>query len=66
MNNVVPTKEEVDSMYDSRRDMDMLGFEVDEYVPYMSYGKIRSMAKEEATDYGWDWKVWDNGTRTNG
>ena len=149
MDNVVPTVEEVDSRYDSRRDMDMLGFEVDEYVVYMSFDKIRSIAKEEANDddinglmrtlshdgmletmlgymefawgkangmrgisasrsiahyiawtwlagdaefsakiesddlegycyygkpilesicefYGWDWKVWDNGVRTNG
>ena len=50
MNNVVPTKEEVDSRYDSMRDRDMLGFEVDEYFAFMSFDKIRSIAKEEATD----------------
>ena len=50
MNKVVPTKEEVDIRYDSRRSKDILGFEVDEYVLYMSFGKLRSIANKEATD----------------
>ncbi|OEU75012.1 MAG: hypothetical protein BA864_14155 [Desulfuromonadales bacterium C00003093] len=46
----VPTKEEVDARYTERAPADMLGFEVDEYTPYMSVEGMRPLAKEGVTD----------------
>ena len=46
----VPTKEEVDTRYTERAPADMLGFEVDEYMPYMSVEGMRPLAKEGVTD----------------
>lgn len=50
MNGVVPTLEEIEKRYDERREEDMLGFEVNEYIPYMSFDKLRTIAKEDASD----------------
>ncbi len=46
----VPTKEEVDARYKERAPVDMLGFEVDEYTPYMSIEGVRPLANEGVTD----------------
>ena len=46
----VPTQSEVDERYEARLPGDPLGFEVDEYTPYMSCGGLRAIAKEGTTD----------------
>ena len=50
MNKVVPTKEEVDKRYDDREERDIIGFEVGEYMVYMSFEKVRSMVKDDVSD----------------
>lgn len=46
----VPTKEEVDKRYDERSEGDVLGFEVNEYLIYMSFDKLRTIVKAEMKD----------------
>lgn len=50
MDNVVPTVEEVDERYEERREDDILGFEVNEYIVYMSFNKVRSIVEKDVTD----------------
>ena len=46
----VPTKEEVDKRYDERGEGDIIGFETDEYLIYMSFDKLRTIVKPEMSD----------------
>jgi len=46
----LPTKDEVDKRYEARRPRDILGFEVDEYLPYMSIRGLRAIADADVTD----------------
>ena len=50
MDNVVPTVEEVDKRYDERSADDIIGFETNEYLKYMSFDKVRAIVKKDMTD----------------
>ena len=50
MSVVVPTVEEIDKRYDERGEGDIIGFETNEYLMYMSFDKVRSIVAESVSD----------------
>lgn len=50
MDNIVPTAEEIDKRYEERKAGDIIGFEANEYLKYMSFDKVRGIVKEEISD----------------
>ena len=50
MDVVVPTVEEIDKRYDERNEGDIIGFETNEYLMFMSFDKVRGIVNKEVGD----------------
>lgn len=50
----MPTQEEILARFSSRKDGDMFGDEVQEYIPYLAFNLAKAFLKEGCTKEEWD------------
>ena len=51
------TSKEIRVRYDARRQGDMFGFEVEEYLPYMDWEDVKDLLKPDATEEWWNKEI---------